>query len=170
MSLFNLRPAQRRTEQQRGTALVEFSLVVVPTLVLVFMLVNLAWVLFGWACLQSAVREGVRYGITGPVQTGMDSAIKTFVTTMSVGFINSNNNPTINVQYYSPTTYTEVTGQAGATQAGNVLKVTATISLKSLLPAWSSGPKFGGTFSAWTPTLSAASADVLETATPAPSE
>lgn len=163
-------PPCPRKARERGTAIVEFTFVVIPTLVLVCMSANLAWILFGWACLQSAVREGVRYGITGPVTTGMDSAIDTFVTTMSVGFINSNNNPTIKVQYYSPTTYTEVTGQSGATQAGNVLKVTATISLQSLLPVWSSSGKFGGTFTSWAPTLTAASADVLETSTPPPAE
>src|ERR1700752_4200556 len=126
----------RRKPGERGSSFVEFGLVMIPTFGMLFLSINIAWILFGWACVQEAVREGVRYGITGPVSSGMDRAITTFVTKMSMGFINPANNPTITVQYFSPTTYTEVTGQSGATTSGNVLKVTASISVKSLVPIW----------------------------------
>src|ERR1700685_4328273 len=118
----NRRPALpvRRKRGERGSTLVEFAFVLVPTLGLLFMSMNVAWVFFGWACLQQAVREGVRYGITGPVPSGLDSAITTFVTNMSIGFINNGNNPTIRIQYFTPDTYTEVTGQSGATSSGNL--------------------------------------------------
>ena len=155
---------------QRGSTIVEFMLVLMPTLGMLFLSINMAWILFGWACLQEAVREGVRYGITGPVSTGMDAAVRTFVTAMSMGFINTSNNGTISVQYFSPDTYTELTGQAGATQSGNVLKVTASISIQSLVPVWQANGHFAGTFIAWAPKLTAASADVLETSNPPPSE
>ena len=145
--------------------MVEFGLVLLPTMGMMFLAMNIAWVLFGWACLQEAVREGVRYGITGPVNSGLDSAIEQFVTSLSMGFISTTNNANIQVQYFSPTTLTEVTGQSGATNAGNVLRVTASISLNSLVPVWK-----GGTFSSWSINLVAASADVLETATPSPTE
>jgi len=161
--------SRRKKARERGSTLVEFMLVLIPTLGMLFMSINMAWILFGWACLQQAVREGVRYGITGPVSSGMDSAITTFVTNMSMGFISTGNNGTITVQYFSPNTYTELTGQAGATQSGNVLKISASISIKSLVPVWQSNGNLG-TFTAWAPTLAAASADVLETPTPAPSE
>ena len=159
-----------RKARERGSTLVEFGLTLIPTLGLLFMSFNLAWILFGWACLQNAVREGVRYGITGPVSSGLDSAITTFVKEMAIGFMNNGNSPTVTIQYFSPTSMSEITGQSGATQSGNVLKVTASITLKSLVPVWSpNGAKFG-TFNQWAPTLAAASADVLETATPPPSE
>lgn len=162
--------AKRKRQRERGSTFVEFQLVLIPAVGLLFLSINVAWVLFGWACLQQAVREGVRYGITGPVSSGLDSAIKTFVTNMSMGFANSQNSPTINVQYFSPTTFTEITGTSGATSSGNVLKVTASVTIRTLVPVWTSTGSGLGKFIAWTPTLAAASADVLETATPAPSE
>lgn len=167
------RSATRR-RGQRGSTIVEFGLVMIPTFGMLFFSFNIAWIFFGWACVQESVREGVRYGITGAGvasgASGMDNAIKTFTKQMAMGFMNNANNPTVNVQYFSSTTLSEVTGQSGATQSGNVLKVTASIQLKSLVPVWGpNGSKMGG-FTAWTPTLAAASADVLETATPPPSE
>ncbi len=166
----NARSRVRRKRGEKGSVFVEFGLVLVPTLGLLFMSMNLAWVLFGWACLQEGVREGVRYGVPGPVSSGLDAAIKQFVTTTAMGFMNNNNSPSIHVQYFSPTTLTEVTGQSGATQSGNVLKVTASISIRSLVPVWKANGTALGTFTSWTPFLAAASADVLETATPSPSE
>ena len=153
---------------ERGSTIVEFGLVLVPTLGMMFLAMNVAWIFFGWACLQEGVREGVRYGITGPVSSGLDSAIKNFMLTTSVGFIN--NTDEIQIEYLSPSTLTNVTGQAGATQAGNVLKVTASITMKSLVPVWTSNGKWMGAFTTWTVPLTAASADVLETGSPAPSE
>ena len=161
---------KRRRRGECGSTFVEFQLVLVPTMGLLFLAINVAWVLFGWACIQEAVREGVRYGVTGPVTSGLDNAIKTFVTNMAMGFANSQNSPTINVQYFSPTTFTEITGTSGATSSGNVLKVTANITMRTLVPVWMSTGSGLGKFNAWTPTLAAASADVLETKTPPPSE
>ena len=160
----------RRNKSERGASLVEFMIVLVPTLGMLFMVIDLAWALFGWACVQEAVREGVRYGVTGPVSSGLDSAIKQFVTNMSMGFINSGNKGTIQVQYFSPTTMGEVTGQAGATDSGNVLKVSATITINTLVPIWQPNGKIWGSFTTWQPTLSAACADVLETGQSPPSE
>ena len=163
-------PLVNRKSRQRGSSLVEFALFLIPLLATMFMSIDLAWTLFGWAAIQQAVREGVRYGVTGPVSSGLDSAIKQFVTSMSIGFINTANNGSITVQYFSPTTMTEVTGQSGATAAGNVLKVTATITIKTLIPVWQSNGSRFGAFAAWSPTLSAGAADVLETGQPPPSE
>ena len=162
----------RRKKGETGSALVEFGLVLIPTLGMMFMAMNVAWIFFGWACLQEAVREGVRYGITGPVQTGMDAAITQFTESMAMGFLTNSNNPQVQIQYFSPTTLTEVTGQTGATQAGNVLKVTASMTLNSLVPVWQSATHGGwmGTFAPWSLNLVASSADVLETGSPAPSE
>ncbi len=159
-----------RKRRQRGASLVEFALLFIPLIGLLFMSFELAWVIFGWAAVQQAVREGVRYGVTGPVSSGLDNAIKQFVTSMSVGFISTANNGTITVQYFSPTTMSEVTGQPGATNAGNVLKVTATITIKTLIPVWQPNGPHLGTFVAWTPTLAAGAADVLETGQTPPSE
>lgn len=161
---------KRHRRHERGSTFVEFQLVLIPTMGLLFLSLNVAWVLFGWACMQEAVREGVRYGVPGPVTSGLDNAIKTFVTNMAMGFANPQNSPTITVQYFSPTTFSNVTGTAGAASSGNVLKVTASITMQTLVPVWTSTGSGLGQFNAWTPTLAAASADVLETPTPPPSE
>ncbi len=162
--------SNRRKTSQRGSTILEFGFVLIPSLGCLFLSINIAWIFFGWACLQSAVREGVRYGITGPVTSGMDSAVTTFVNSMAIGFLNHQNNPKITIQYFSPTTYTEVTGQSGATTSGNVLKITASISIPSMLPVWHANGTPLGTFIPWSVPLAAAAADVLETSTPPPSE
>ncbi|HEX7362944.1 MAG TPA: hypothetical protein VF283_20830 [Bryobacteraceae bacterium] len=43
----------------------EFAFMLLPTLGLFCIIINVAWVIFGRACLQEAVRKGVRYAITG---------------------------------------------------------------------------------------------------------
>lgn len=164
------KPRARRRRRQRGASVVEFVFVLIPMLAMLFMSFDLAWMFFGWACIQQAVREGVRYGVTAPVTSGLDNAIKQFVTNMSIGFISTANHGTITVQYFSPTTMAEVTGQPGATTSGNVLKVTATVTISTLVPIWQSSSTRFGTFIAWNPTLAAGAADVLATGQTPPSE
>ena len=161
------RPARKRREN--GNASIEFGLVIIPLFALVFLLVDLAWMLFGWASLQEGVREGVRFGVTGnpPTYTGLDAAIAARVKLCSFGFLKNatldgTTAPSITVQYFTPTNFTNVTGQAGATVGGNVLKVTASLTLTSIIPVWQSNGKAMGTFAPWTITLTAASSDCME--------
>lgn len=154
------RGSRRNAQRQRGSVLVEFSLVIVPFLAIMFLTMDLAWVLFGWASLQEGVREGVRFGVTGQVlapNTGLDASIKQMVNLCSFGFA-----PTIRVQYFSPLTMAEITGQPGATAGGNLVKVTASITLKSLMPVWQRNSTALGTFTSWPVNLTAASSDVME--------
>ena len=162
-------PLRHRSRRERGSVFVEFSLVIIPLVAMIFLTIDLAWVLFGWASLQEGVREGVRFGVTGQVlapNAGLDASIEQMVRTCSFGFLNASNpnSPTITVQYYSPLTQTEVTGQAGATVGGNIVKVTASMSLPSLIPIWRNNATAAGTFSNWTLHLTAASSDVMESA------
>lgn len=164
-TLRSSRNSRNRSDRQRGAVFVEFSLVLIPLLALMFLTLDLAWVLFGWASLQEGVREGVRFGVTGQVlapNTGLDPSIEQMVQLCSFGFLNAGNAPTITVQYFSPITLQEVTGQPGATAGGNVIKVTATMTLRSLIPIWHSNNTAMGTFSNWLVTLTAASSDVME--------
>ncbi len=150
------RGSRRNARRQRGSVLVEFSLVIVPFMAMMFLTMDLAWILFGWASLQEGVREGVRWGVTGQLlapSTGLDASIKQMVSLCSFGFA-----PTTKVQYFSPLTMAEVTGQPGATTGGNLIKVTASITLKSLMPVWQPGNKIGG----WPVNLTAVSSDVME--------
>lgn len=49
----------------QGQAMVEFAMIIMIVLFLIFVVVDGARLLFTWATLQMAAREGARYGITG---------------------------------------------------------------------------------------------------------
>ena len=55
----------RAKKWTQGQALVEFALIIIIVLFLIFIIVDGARLLFTWATLQFSVREGARYGITG---------------------------------------------------------------------------------------------------------
>jgi Flp pilus assembly protein TadG len=149
--------------RERGSVAVEFSLVLLPLFALLLMTMDLAWILFGWACIQEGVREGVRYAVTGSGQseTTLDSSIRNVVKQYSFGFVNSSNvSSVVTVDYYSAasfsssTTPTPVNGLTGATGKGNVVKVTVSgVAVGT----------FGPIFRNWTPmTLAASSSDVMQ--------
>ncbi|MDQ2774327.1 MAG: pilus assembly protein [Acidobacteriota bacterium] len=96
-----LRKARRR---EAGTAIVEFAFVILPAMGLLFLLMNLAWILFGWACVQEAVREGVRSAVTCAATGGITAAADKVVVQYSFGFLNTQNVASYaTVNFYSPT-------------------------------------------------------------------
>lgn len=56
---------RRAAGRPAGQALVEFALILIVLLLIIFVLVEAARILFAYATLQNAVRSGARYGITG---------------------------------------------------------------------------------------------------------
>jgi Flp pilus assembly protein TadG len=144
---------------ESGSVTVEFSFVVLPLLAILFMTVDVAWIIFGSACIQEGAREGVRYAVTGSGQseTTLDSAVKLVVQQYSFGFVKASN---VSVDYYPPTGYSSsgapatIDGTAQATQIGNIVKVTVQgVTMSS----------FGPLFRAWTPLqLSASASDVMQ--------
>lgn len=140
-----------------GSETVEFGLVIVPMLALVFLIMNVGWVIFAKASLQEGVREGVRFGVTGRVsagQPGVSSSIRQIVQQYSNGFVTVANAPTkVSVNYLSPQTLTPLSG-AGSCAGGNVLQVSVSGISVSPLAALLISP---------TPLiLSAISSDVIE--------
>ncbi len=134
----NDRPSRKAgAARERGSSLVEFWLVLLPLLSLLLLIMDVGWVVFAQASLQEGVREGVRFGITGNLVSGcsgLDCSITQVVETYSFGFVKSNN---VSIHYYSPSTLTDVTGQAGATAGGNIVQVSVSnISVKSLGAIW----------------------------------
>ena len=125
----------RRRSGERGASLVEFGLLIIPLLAFVLLIMDVGWAVFAEVCLQEAAREGVRWGITGQLYSGcsgLDCSIQKVVQQFSFGFVQSSN---ISIHYYSPSTLTNVTGQAGATAGGNILQITISgVTLKSLGP------------------------------------
>jgi Flp pilus assembly protein TadG len=150
---------QRKRSRESGSAVVEFAISLLPFFALLFMTINLAWIFFGWSCIQEGAREGVRYAVTGSGQseTSLDNSIKQVVQQHSFGFANTSN---ISVDYYPSTGYSSsgppatVNGGVGATAAGNVVKV----SVQNVFVG-----VFGPIFRATTPfSLAASSSDVMQ--------
>ena len=54
----------KRKRRQRGSELLEFTLVILPLLAMITVLVDTAWGIFAESTLQRAVRLGVRMGVT----------------------------------------------------------------------------------------------------------
>ena len=100
---------KRRGES--GAAIVEFGIVLLPTLGFLFLLLNLAWIIFEWACVQEAVREGVRSAITCSPSAGLNAFVDQIVEQYSFGFINSSNvGNVVSINYYAPGTLSPVNG------------------------------------------------------------
>ncbi len=138
---------------------VEFAFVLMPLFAILFMAIDVAWVIFGFACIQEGAREGVRYAVTGSGQaeSSLDTSIQQVVQKYSFGFVAASN---VNVDYYPPTGYSSsgtpatLDGTSAATEVGNIVKVTVQgVNLTG----------FGPIFNAVTPVqLTASASDVLQ--------
>jgi len=149
--------ARRKSGKQRGSAILEGALVLLPLLAIGFALLDFALAIFIQNTLRNAVREGVRYAITQQTGgSGQDAAITSTVEQNSMGFLNnsvlSSAQATIAVQYYNPTTLVAVSG-VGSNAGGNICVITATIQHSWMAPVW----RDTGIM-----TFSASSADVME--------
>jgi Flp pilus assembly protein TadG len=148
-----------RRRRQRGSAIVEGALVILPLMAIGFALLDYPLAIFIQNTLRNAVREGIRFAITQQTgASGQDAAIKSVVKLNSMGFLNDsllNAQPpgaTITVQYYSNSTQTAVAG-SGSNAAGNICVITATIQEAWMAPLWRSAGLL---------TFSASSADMME--------
>jgi Flp pilus assembly protein TadG len=129
---------KRRAVRQRGSALVEFGLVLLPLLAIATLIFDVAWSIFAQATIQEAVREGVRVGVTAKTSgscTTVTCTVQNTVQAYSFGFISpANATSLIQVTYYSPSggTLTQVSG-AGADVGGNIIQVTvSSLAVKTL--------------------------------------
>ncbi|MDQ6699316.1 MAG: pilus assembly protein [Acidobacteriota bacterium] len=111
-----------RAYKQRGSQVVEFGLVLVPFCAFIFLLMDLSWAIFVKATMQYAVREGVRYAVTGQTisGSGQDASIKTTVQQNAMGFLNGPAGAAkIFIRYYLPDTLVETAVNAG----GNLVEI-----------------------------------------------
>jgi Flp pilus assembly protein TadG len=143
----------RILRNEEGSNLVEFSLVILPLLAIVFLIMDSAWMIFAKASLQFAVREGVRYAVTSQTMSGMgqDASIKTVVQKNAMGFLSgSAGTNEIAITYYNPTTLAATSSNAG----GNIVQVAVSgVSINPLAPLWRSHSPI---------VMSALSADIME--------
>src|SRR5688572_12656296 len=54
----------RHRDYRKGAELLEFTLVLLPLLAVLFVLLDISWAIFSKSTLQRAVRMGVRHGVT----------------------------------------------------------------------------------------------------------
>lgn len=82
--------ARRKTTARKGAEVVEAALIIVPLFGILFLILDISMVIFVRSTFQHAVREGVRYAITGANDTGpcQDDSIKAVVKKNALGFLN----------------------------------------------------------------------------------
>lgn len=78
-----------RKRRQRGADLIEFTMVLIPLLAIMFVLIDISWGIFVKATLQYAVRAGLRYGIT-ITATQAKAASNSDLTTMVKDYVQAN--------------------------------------------------------------------------------
>jgi len=119
---------RRRRARQGGNAMLEGALALPPLLMLLFATIDFSIAILVKNTVQSAVREGVRYAVTGQTVGGLgqDESIRTVVENNSLGFLNSSNGDSlISITYYNPTTLAAVNG-IGSNAPGNIVQVQVT--------------------------------------------
>jgi len=152
-----MKPGQSRSgraRRQRGAELVEFTLVMIPMFGILFLTIDLAWMLFARATLQYAVREGVRYAVTGQSMSGMgqDDSIRSVVQQNAMGILSGSSGASkITISYLDPNANLAATpSNAG----GNVVQVSVSgVSVFPLAPLFHGGSALS---------MSAVSTDVVE--------
>jgi Flp pilus assembly protein TadG len=109
---------------RRGAAIIEMSFVVIALFGLLFLLMDLSWVVFAKASVQHAVREGCRFAVTSQTLGGMGhlASIREVVRQNSMGFITPAQAASIQVTFYNPDTLQVMTG-AGSNAGGNIVVV-----------------------------------------------
>lgn len=105
--------------------MLEGALALPPLLMFLFATIDFSVAILVKNTVQSAVREGVRYAVTGQTMSGLgqDESIRTVVENNSLGFLNSTNaDSLISITYYNPGTLTVVNG-VGSNAPGNIVQV-----------------------------------------------
>src|ERR1019366_4066281 len=103
-----------KSKSRRGAEMIEFTLALLPLLIMTFVLLDVAWAVFAKSTLAYAVRAGLRVGITttgtqastgGPGGTASDvsTMVKTTVQNNAVGLLaGATGLAKIKVHYFSP--------------------------------------------------------------------
>ena len=143
---------------QAGSEVVEFGLVLLPLLAVLFLIMDVSWLFFAQASLQHAAGVGVRYAITNN-NLSQDS-IKSVVQENAMGFLAGDSGLNkITVSYYSPANPSKPLKGSGSTAGGNIIEISVQgVTVNPLGVFWPSGPT--------AISLAASSTDILESAPP----
>lgn len=99
-------PAARR-RRQRGNAMLETAMVIVPFFAIILGIIDLSQAFFVRTTLQHAVRVGVRYAVTYQTKPGMchDASIKEVIRSNAMGFLKTADvTNKVFIRYYKPDT------------------------------------------------------------------
>ena len=101
-----------------------------PTLALLFGLLDLAFAIFARNSMEFAVRQGVRYAVTSQTMPGLgqDDSIKSVVEKYATGMlrlVSAGGTNQISINYYDPVSLALVSG-TGSNVGGNIVVVSAT--------------------------------------------
>jgi Flp pilus assembly protein TadG len=105
--------------------MLESVFTILPTFALLFAFVDFGLLLFRWATLQNAVREGCRYAITFQTGSGegQDASIKAVVQQYAMGIVHTTDSPQdIFVKYYTTSNMTTPV-VSGGNVPGNIVEV-----------------------------------------------
>jgi hypothetical protein len=152
----------RRRANSRGNVMVECAFTVLPIFALILGFIDVGMMIFRWATLQNAVREGCRYAIT--LQTsgglGQDASIEQVVQSYAMGLAQTTDSPNrIMVNYFQPTDLNTPIA-SGGNVPGNIVQVSVQgIPFSWIMPLSGS---FNGSMYASSPlTLNVYSLDML---------
>ena len=137
MPILDKQAREPRSRRQRsGYVLLEMAFTILPTLALIFAFLDFGMVLFRWATLQNAVREGCRYAITFQTKTGLgqDASVESIVQQYALGMVTTSDTPQhIFVNYYAPNNLTTpIPFASGGNVPGNLVEV----SVQNISWAW----------------------------------
>ncbi len=156
------RTSARRRATSGGNVMVECAFTLLPMFALLLGFIDVGMMVFRWATLQNAVREGSRYAIT--LQTsgtlGQDASIEQVVQSYAMGLVKTTDSPNrIMVNYYSPTDLnTPIT--TGGNVPGNIVEVSVQgIPFSWIMPL--SGTLSGPLYASSPVTLNVYSLDML---------
>src|SRR5215467_12134234 len=120
-----------RCSRQRGSALVEGVLAILPLMAILFAVLDLSMAVFVKNTVQFAVCQGVRYAITSQTLPGMgqDASIKSVVAGYTLGLLDAVSadhvgTNRITITYYDPSSLASVTG-TNSNIGGNIVVVSA---------------------------------------------
>jgi Flp pilus assembly protein TadG len=105
--------------------MLEGALALPPLFMILFATIDFSMALLMKNTVQAAVREGVRYAVTGQTMAGLgqDDSIKAVVQNNSLGFLAGTTGASkIGITYFDPTSFASVSG-TGSNAAGNIVQV-----------------------------------------------
>ena len=84
-------PSRSRRHRQRGSEILEFTLVLMPMLMCMFLILDIAWAVYSRSTLQYAVGQGIRYAVTSQTigTMGLRASVQTVVQENAFGRLNS---------------------------------------------------------------------------------